>query len=63
MKTFLFTARYLPFPQPISRPIEPGDSSARKRSIKGHGWGRLGQFCLELEDVGGTHTLYRVEEK
>jgi hypothetical protein len=31
------TARYLPLPQPMSRPIEPGGRVLRKRSIMGHG--------------------------
>jgi hypothetical protein len=38
MKTFLLTARYLPFPQPISRPMEPGARLPRNRSINGHGY-------------------------
>ena len=32
-----FTDRYLPLPQPISRPIDPAGSAPRKETISGHG--------------------------
>ena len=38
MKILGFTERYLPLPQPMSRPIEPLGRSRRKRSMIGHGW-------------------------
>jgi hypothetical protein len=64
MKTFLLMGRYFPFPQPMSRPMEPGGSEVRKRSIRGHGYicvsdGNAKMGAMEEE----THTLYRVEEK
>lgn len=32
------TERYLPLPQPMSRPTEPGGRAWRKRSMMGQGW-------------------------
>ena len=37
MKTSLFTLRYLPLPQPMSRPTEPGARSRRNASTTGQG--------------------------
>lgn len=38
MKTFGFTARYFPLPQPTSTPTEPSGRPVRKRSTSGHGY-------------------------
>ena len=38
MKMSRLTVRYLPFPQPMSRPMEPAGRARRKRSTMGHGW-------------------------
>lgn len=47
MKMSLLTAKYLPFPQPMSRPTEPGGRDLRKRSIIGQGCGE-GQYLFML---------------
>jgi len=38
MKILRLTERYLPLPQPTSRPMELSGNSLRKRSIIGQGW-------------------------
>lgn len=38
MNTFLLTMRFLPLPQPTSRPTDPAGSSLRNFSTMGHGW-------------------------
>ena len=38
MKTEGLTARYLPLPQPTSRPIEPGGRCSRKDLMTGQAW-------------------------
>ena len=40
MKMSRFTVRYLPLPQPTSRPTEPGSRPFRNLSMIGHGWKR-----------------------
>lgn len=37
MNTSRFTPRYFPFPQPTSRPIDPGGKARMKASTTGHG--------------------------
>ena len=37
MKTFGFTVRYFPLPQPTSMPTDPSGRPVRKRSTSGHG--------------------------
>lgn len=67
-----FTARYLPLPQPTSRPTEPGASPCRKRSMIGQGFRKKNQHIVFFFFIIGTSsnaprasslTLYRVEEK
>jgi hypothetical protein len=44
MKTFLLTVRYFPFPQPTSKPTDPGGSFFRKSSTTGHGYSKNGKI-------------------
>lgn len=62
INTFLFTARYFPFPHPTSAPTAPSVCSLRNRSTIGHGWIRLASLQNHRE-CGGSNTLYRVDEK
>lgn len=73
MKTLWFIGRYLPLPQPMSNPTEPGLSEERNDSTIGHGYitrrvsnavrwtAAHSQGDEEWEEA--THTLYRVDEK
>lgn len=49
INTSWFTVKYLPFPHPTSRPIDPGASLRRKSSTIGHGC--HGQYTVAREVV------------
>ena len=63
MKMSLFTARYLPLPQPMSRPMEPVGRDCRKRSMMGHGCESFSGLLQGTCELVILLTLYLVDEK
>jgi len=61
MKTLGLTARYLPLPQPISRPTAPSGSELRNRSTIGHGCFAI-RCCLSRGEVKNAHLVSRGRE-